>query len=224
MSRQRSGSPASSSADSAGRSGSTWPWHARWTDRQLRPSQALASVGALLQGLIVRQELDHAVEPVLFFQGTHVARQAVQQVGAELVGHGDRLGLQVVVAQHKVGDLVGHLLQQLVALLAGHVAGLLHGAQQDLDVDLVVRAIDARRVVDGIRVAAPAGHVELDARPLGQAQVGALADDLGADLGGVDPQVVVGPVAGVGMGLAARLHVGADAAEPQELDRRLQHG
>ena len=143
---------------------------------------------------------------------------------AQQVGHGDRLGLQVVVAQHQLGDLVGHLLKQLVALLAGQVAGLLDLAEQDLDVDLVVGAVDAGRVVDGIGVAAPAGQAVGDAALLGQAQVGALADDLGADLGGVDPERVVGPVAGVGVGFLARLDVGADAAEPQQLDLGGQQG
>ncbi len=45
-------------------------------------------------------------------------------------------------------------------------------------------------------------------------QVGALADDLGADVLGIDPKRVVGRVADLRVGLVAGLDVGADAAEP----------
>ena len=44
-----------------------------------------------------------------------------------------------------VGDFVGHLGEQRVAPLLGQLAGAPGGGQRDLDVDLVVRAIDARR-------------------------------------------------------------------------------
>ena len=58
-----------------------------------------------------------------------------------------------------------------------------------------------------------------DAAALGDAEIGALADHLGADLVAVDAQRVVGAVADLGMAFAARLDEGADAAEPQQIDR-----
>ncbi len=86
----------------------------------------------------------------------------------------------------------------------------------------MVGAVDARRVVDEIGVdAAALGRVG-DAPELGQPEVGPLADDLAAERFGVDPQRVVRPVAGVGVGLAFGLDVGADAAEPQQIDLGLE--
>ena len=82
-------------------------------------------------------------------------------------GEAERLGLPVVVAQDELGDVVGHLGQQLVALLARHVAGVDDRVEQDLDVHLVVRAVHAARVVDRVGVDAPAAERELDARRAG---------------------------------------------------------
>ncbi len=59
----------------------------------------------------------------------------------------------------------------------------------------------------------------LDPAELGQAEVAALADDLRAQVGAVDPDGVVGLVAHVGVRLGAGLDVGADAAVPQQVDR-----
>jgi hypothetical protein len=57
---------------------------------------------------------------------------------------------------------------------------------------------------------------------LGQTEVGALADDLDAQIRAVDADGVIGLVAGVGVALALGLHIGADAAEIEQLGLRLQ--
>ena len=95
---------------------------------------------------------------------------------------GDRegQGLRPVVLEHQLGDLVGHRHEQLVALLHGQVAGRHLGVEQDLDVDLVVRAVDAGRVVDGVGVDQDAVERGLDPAPLGQAEVAALDDHRGS--------------------------------------------
>ena len=62
----------------------------------------------------------------------------------------------------------------------------------------------------------------LDPPELGEPEVAALADTLRAQVAAVDPDRVVGLVAGLGVGLLGRLHVGADAAVPQQVDRRLE--
>src|SRR6202030_370467 len=96
--------------------------------------------------------------------------------------------------------------------------------QQDLDVDLVVGGVHTGRVVDEVGVDQPAAHRVLDPGGLGEAQVAAFGDHLGAQLGGVDADRVVGPVPGVGMGLVARLDVGADPAVPEQVHRGRQDG
>ena len=115
-------------------------------------------VAALLQP--VDQPLVHRQHRVLLRAG--VAQQDV---------------LLVVVTQHQSRDVVGHLDQQLVALLGGQVAVGDDLAEQDLDVDLVVGAVDAGRVVDGVGVDPDAVQRGLDPAELGQAEVAALADD-----------------------------------------------
>ncbi len=65
-------------------------------------------------------------------------------------GNGQRQRLRTVVVEHQLGDLVGHLGQQFVALLDRHLAFGHHSAEEDLDVDLVVAAVDAGGVVDRV--------------------------------------------------------------------------
>lgn len=96
------------------------------------------------------------------------------------------------------------------------------GCQRDLDVDLDVRGVDAYRVVDGVGVAAPALQTVGDAALLGNAEVCALADHLGTHFHRGDADRVVGAVADFSVGFGRRFHVGADAAEPEQVDRALQ--
>ena len=186
--------------------------------RQLRPRQPEARGLALGDRLLVRQELDRPVETAGLLERAHEADVPIEQPRAQRVRHRQGLGLQIVVAQDEGGDIVGDVLQQLVALLARHVAGGHDLVQQDLDVDLVVGGVDAGGVVDGVGVDAAALERVLDAGALREAEVGALADDLAAQVRGVHAQGVVGAVADVGMALLAGLHVGADAAEPEQVD------
>src|SRR3546814_10348300 len=87
------------------------------------------------------------------------------------MGDADGLALQVVVAQALLRHLIGHLPQQPVAFLAGHLAGLLDIPKQNLDIDLVVGAVDAGGVVDEVGVAAPAGRSVFDAAELRHAEI-----------------------------------------------------
>ena len=57
---------------------------------------------------------------------------------------------------------------------------------------------------------------------LGAAEIGAFADHLGADLRAGDADRIVGAVADLLVGLGRGAHIGADAAEPEQVDRRLQ--
>jgi hypothetical protein len=109
--------------------------------RELRRGEALAVGMALLELLVPRQELED-LEPEPGSAGS----------------------CRAAPGRH----LVGHLREQPVALLLGHVAALDHPVQKDLDVDLVIGAVHAARVVDGVGVDAPAGTGELDAPELGE--------------------------------------------------------
>ena len=86
----------------------------------------------------------------------------------------------------------------------------------------MVGAVDAGRVVDRVHVDPAAAAREGDPGALREAEVAALADDAAAQLLGVDPDGVVRAVADLGVPFVLRLHVGADAAVPEQVDRRAE--
>ncbi len=125
--------------------------------------------------------------------------------------------------------VVGHRGEERVAVLERQAALDHLAVERDLDVDLIVRAIDAGRIVDEVGVDAAALRGEGDARRLGDAQVRALADCLAAQLLGIDAQAIVGGIADLAVTFGRGLDIGADAAEPEQPDpgpedRRDQRG
>ena len=136
----------------------------------------------------------------------------------------DRLRLLVVVAQHERGNLVRHLGEDRIPLLPGQVAVGDDRVEQDLDVDLVVGAVDAGRVVDRVHVDPAAAARKGDPRALRDTEVPSLADDAAAQLLGVNPNCIVRAVTHLGMPFGLRLHVGADAAVPEQVDRGTEQG
>ena len=164
----------------------------------VRPLLLRAPLG---NDLVVGQELDGAIQPPGLLEEPHEAHLRVEQRRRDAVGDRQHLRLEIVVAQHQRGDVVGHLRQQRVALLLRQLAVGDRQPEQDLDVDLVVRGVDAGRVVDRVGVDAPARRGELDAAELRAAEVAALGDDLAAQLAAVDAHRVVGAVADLGVRL-----------------------
>ena len=135
----------------------------------------------------------------------------------------DRLVLAVVVVEHQAGDLVGHRLEQRIAVGELQLAGLHLRVEQDLDVHLVVGGVHAGGVVDEVGIEQHAVARGLDAAELGHAQVAALADHAATQVAAIDADRVVGAIADIGVLLGAALDVGADAAVPQQVDRRPEH-
>ena len=188
------------------------------------PCQRLAARLALGECGRRRQGLDRAVEQAARLERRHEAH-LMREVGhAGLLHDGKRQRLLVVVGKHELRHLVGHVGEQPVARRPRQRAPAHRRSQRDLDVDLDVRAVDAARIVDGVGIAGAAEHAELDAGTLGDAEIGALADHLRPDVGGGDADRVVGTVADILVGLGGGAHIGADAAEPEQVDRRLEDG
>ena len=136
----------------------------------------------------------------------------------------DAQRLEIVVAQHQACDVIGHLGEECVAARPVELAGPLGGGKRDLDVDLDVGRVHARRIVDRIGIAAAAEKRELDPPLLGDGEIGALSDDARLELGRIDPDRVIGAVAGIGLAFARSFHIGADAAEPQKVAGRFEKG
>ena len=130
--------------------------------------------------------------------------------------------LQPVVLQHQGGNLVGHARQQLDPRRFGQPPGALGSGQCDLDVDLVVRAIDARRVINKVGVDPAAVQCELDPAGLCRAQIGTLADNFDAQINAVDPQAIVGRIADRDVVFGTAFDIGTDPAEPQQINLGLK--
>src|SRR5205814_8767545 len=96
--------------------------------------------------------------------------------------------------------------------------------ERNLDVHFVVGAVDAGAIVDEVGVDAAATVGELDPSRLGDGEVRPLPDDLCAKFGSTGAERVVGQVADIGLRLARRLDVCADAAEPEKVDGCLEDG
>ena len=192
--------------------------------RELGPLEPLPGAAALHQRVVAGQSLDAAVEPrrarLERLDQSDMARQGRR---AATLGDRKRLRLQSVVCEHQLGDGIGHRDQQRVAIGLGQATGGDLRAERDLDVDLVVRAVDAPGVVDEIGVDPAAMLGELDPRRLRDAKVRALADDARAELVRGDAVGVVGAVTDLGVAFVAGANIGADAAEPQQIDLRLEH-
>ena len=184
---------------------------------KLRPGERGRLRLALRHVRLVGQELDLAIKLASMLQLPHQPGLEAHFRHAARFDQRQGKRLNIVVAQAQLGHLIGHLRQKLVARGPGELAGRLRRTQRDLDVDLHVGRVHARGIVDRIGVGAPAVERELDARALRQTEIGALADDLDTELLCGDAHRVVGPVAGIVVGLGARPYVGPDATEPQEV-------
>ena len=172
--------------------------------------------------LLRRQRLELAVESVLLDEVLDHARVHRQQAGRVGAAGAHQVVLVLVVSEHELTDLVGHRQQQVGPVAGADLAGGDQRVDQDLDVDLVVRAVDTRGVVQRVGVAPAAGQIELDAAQRRQTEVAAFTDHLGAHLISVHPHRIVGAVTDVGVRLRLRLDVGADAAVEQQIRRSLQ--
>ncbi len=87
----------------------------------------------------------------------------------------------------------------------------------------MVGHVDTGRVVDRVGVDPPALQRIGNAAALGDAEIGPLPHDLGAQRLGIDAHRVVGAVAGFPLAFGMGFEVGADAAEEQQIDFGRQH-
>ena len=190
--------------------------------RQLRPRERLRAPSPLGDLHIVGKELDRAIELAGGFQRLHQALLEAEVLQPAPLGKRDRERLQIIVAQDQRRHLVGHGGEEGIAPLARDPAVPHRRRQCDLEIDLDVGGIHARRVVDGVGVESDAAQRRLDAAELRHAEIGALPDHLGADISPGDADRIIGAIAHRIVGLGRCPHIGADAAEEKQIDRRLQ--
>ncbi len=192
--------------------------------RQLRVREPHPCVATIGERLVVGQVLDGAIQLPALLQRADEPGVNVLHRDRLRPGVGERAVLAIVVAQHQLGDLVGHRREQLVAILDGQLAGTDDIVEQDLDVDLVIGDVDPGAVVDGVGVDHPVRNCILDAAELSEPEVAALADDAAAQIRAVHAHGVVGLVAGIRVAFGTGFDVGADAAVVEQVDGRAQDG
>ena len=95
---------------------------------------------------------DGTVEQPVLLERHHQVLVGVEPRGRAPRLLGDDLRLQEGVVEDVLDDVLGHVAQQHVAVRALQLAGALREPEQDLEVDLVVGAVDAGRVVDEVGV------------------------------------------------------------------------
>ena len=186
--------------------------------RQLRRRQAHADFLTAADLLIGRQRLQFTIEPALF-ERIDLASVNIEQARGVGAAGAHQVVLVAVVSQHQPGHLIGHRGQQFGAPIGLQARRTHQGVDQDLDVDLVIRTVHTRGVIQGIGVDPSAAQVELDTAERGDTEIAALADDLRADLVGIDAHGVVGAVTHTGLRLGLSFDVGADTAVEQQVDR-----
>ena len=197
-------------------------------DADLGTRQTTATRDAFFESGTVRQVLDIAIQKPAPFEALHQAFLQGGALGAERLLDRDAECLLLVVVEHELGHRIRHPHEEIVAVLTAQAIRS-HGVGEcDLDVDLDIGRVDARRIVHRIRVERPARAVGsalqriLDAPVLRDAEIGTLPDHEGAAFVPVDADRIVGAIAHIRVRLVARLDVGADAAEPHQVHARFQ--
>ena len=182
----------------------------------------MRAAAAFGDGDVVRQIFHGAVEQVARFQRLHQALLEAEIVEPAALRQRQRQRLQIIVAQHERGHVIGHLAEHLVSLVERDGARAHRLAERDLDIHLDVGGVDAGGIVDGIGVEPHAVQRGLDAPALRHAEIGALADHLAFEIPAGDADRIVGAIARRIVALVGCAHIGADAAEPEQIDRHFQ--
>ncbi len=185
--------------------------------RQLGSGQSLPGRHPLGELLIGGQEFQRTIQLAFTLQPLDETLLLFELLGTAEAGDRDGLGLAIGVGDNDLRHVVGHLIEHLVALFESHIPCRNKLVQQDLDVDFVIRAIHPAHVVGEVGVDASALAGVLHPAKLGKAQVAALAHNAGTQITTIDPQHVVAAITHFGIALAGALHIGTDAAVPEQV-------
>lgn len=189
---------------------------------QFGSGQPLAVLPTPQQLVIGGQSFNLPVKAPTFLECLDQADIACQIRRAAIFGDRQSQRLKAIILQHDRADGIGHAFQQRIALLErqatlGHLL-----VERDLDVNLIIRTIDARAIVDEIGVDPSAMQRKGDAPSLRRAQIGTFTDHLDAQLLCIHAQPVIGGIADIAVALRGRLYIGANAAEPEQVGRGLE--
>ena len=186
--------------------------------RKLGTRQAVAVLNHLFIGDIFQTTIELAIR----LEAIDQAQVFIQILFAVRLSQTQRLHLAIVIGQHQITDIVGHLLEQGITLLDRHIAVSHDFIDQNFDIDLMVGTVNTASVVDKVGIAGAALKRKLDPTQLGKTEVSALAKHLAAQFRAVDPQAVVGFITNISVGLTTGFNIGADTAVPDQINRRFE--
>ena len=174
------------------------------------------------QALIVSQTFCPAIQCAALLKRLDQLDLGIHSPCAACFCHRERQRLQTIVFQHDGSDFVCHLFQQSDAALFCELACAFCVSQRNLDVHFIVRAIHASRIIDEIRIAAPTIQAKFDPSGLRNAEVRAFTDGLGTQVLRIDTQSVIARVTHARIVFCRGFDVGANPAEPDQVDRAFQ--
>ena len=190
---------------------------------KLGAGQHLAcGVKPCLQFLIRGQELDGTVQTGMLFKIAHQALIDVNTQRAVVELALQQNILLNVGFKHLGTDFVPQGFDKRCALLRGKLAACHQTIHQNLDVHLAVTGFHTCGVVNGVGIDDNSVACSLHAAQLGEAQVTALAHDLGAQLVSVHTQGVVCLIAHLRVGFGRCLHVSTNTAVVEQINRSPQ--
>ena len=94
--------------------------------------------------------------------------------------------------------------------------------EQYLDINFMVRAVDAASIIYKVGVSEAAIKAEFNPRPLGHAQIATFTKHLTAQLTTINAQAVIGPVTHLQMALCRGFHIGTNTAVPYKINLRFK--
>lgn len=176
-----------------------------------------SGTGTFTDVLRVRQSVAVTVDPAEKLEVLDESFMPIEQCGGGALGAFQGQRLIEAGSERRVGDIVGHYFQQLVAFVRQKRTGRDRPVDRDLDIDFQIRGRNARSIVDEITVAPTAMVGVLDPCSAGHAQISAFPDHSGTQVPCVDADPVVGRISHVGMRLGSRLHIRSHATVPQQI-------
>ena len=133
---------------------------------QFGPRQAKSVLRTADEDVVGGQPFDHAVELLCTLERLDQADVRRHGISPAALRYRQRERLQAVILKHQRRHGIGHPSEQHIAFRHGQRARRDFGIKCDLDIDLMVRTIDAGRIIDEIGVDTPATQAKGYARGL----------------------------------------------------------
>ena len=182
---------------------------------ELRACQRHAKLQTPVQLLLFRDMLELAIKVCRPLKVNNQLPRKDDLLASTALCDRKRQRLAVVISENQSSNVIRHRREQLIPLFLFQMTADDRRGERYLDIDFVVRCIDAGRIVYGIGVKSCPLKSRFNASSLCHPQIGALTNDLNAKLIRADPNGIVRTVANLDIGFGRCPHVSADTSKIQ---------